>query len=164
MDMSKLHVFGSNSISREGFDKDIPLSENKSIYRAINKNKKEYVVYEVDGGLIPSNNKSKCDFLLIVQENINRHTGYFIELKGKDCCHALEQLISSIDFLGQTILRYYKTNQIEYIYNCRVSTTASVSHNNPNKKYLLLNKKINNKLKPYKGRLDIKNTPYIENV
>jgi hypothetical protein len=162
--MSKLHVFGNNNIYREGTDKIISLNEKKTKYIASNNNNKSYSVYTVDGGLVPSNNKCKCDFLLIVQENINRHTGYFIELKGKDHCHALEQLISSIDSLGEPILRYYKTNQIEYIYNCRVSTTAGVSHKNPNKKYILLKKNLKSKLKPYKGELDIKNTPYIENV
>jgi hypothetical protein len=51
--------------------------------------------YRVDGGLI-DNSGAKCDYLLL---NCNKSQSFFIELKGSDIIHAIEQIDRSIDLL-----------------------------------------------------------------
>jgi len=51
--------------------------------------------YRVDGGLI-ADDGAKCDYLLL---NCEEKQSYFIELKGSDIIHAVEQVDRSIDLL-----------------------------------------------------------------
>jgi hypothetical protein len=51
--------------------------------------------YRVDGGLIDDAG-AKCDYLLL---NCNKSQSFFIELKGSDIIHAIEQIDRSIDLL-----------------------------------------------------------------
>jgi hypothetical protein len=63
---------------------------NPSIYEFNNINKNLCYVYKVDGGIISSTECYKCDFLLLDSDSNN---AYFIELKGIDKIHALEDLL-----------------------------------------------------------------------
>lgn len=64
-------------------------------YRLENKSGKDLVVYQIDGGLIASNAVLKCDFGIYNEDDVL----FFVELKGADYIHALEQLISTINIL-----------------------------------------------------------------
>ena len=66
-----------------------------SEFRLENNSGKEIVVYKIDGGVIDNTNVLKCDFGIFTEDNIL----YFIELKGTDYIHALEQMLSTIDIL-----------------------------------------------------------------
>ena len=64
-------------------------------YRLENKSAKDVIVYKIDGGLIDNNDVLKCDYGIFTEDN----TLYFIEFKGADYIHALEQLLSTINIL-----------------------------------------------------------------
>lgn len=67
----------------------------KREYRLENKSSKDIVVYRIDGGLIDDNNVLKCDYGVFTEDNVL----YFVELKGADYIHALEQLLSTVSIL-----------------------------------------------------------------
>lgn len=77
--------------------KNVVLKEPKESreYRIENKNGKEIVVYQIDGGLIKDNNVLKCDNGVLTEDDVL----FLIELKGADYIHALEQLLSTINLL-----------------------------------------------------------------
>lgn len=64
-------------------------------YRLENKSGKELVVYQIDGGVITCNSVIKCDFGVFTEDN----ELIFVELKGSDYIHALEQIIGTIGLL-----------------------------------------------------------------
>ena len=68
--------------------------ENRT-YKLHNKQKKEIVVYKIDGGLINNSCVLKCDKGIYTEDDWL----FLIELKGKDLEHALEQINSTIDIL-----------------------------------------------------------------
>ena len=67
-------------------------SKVKYIYK--NKDSNYLSIYRVDGGLI--DNGAKCDYLLL---NCEKQQSYFIELKGSDLSHAIDQIDRSINIL-----------------------------------------------------------------
>jgi hypothetical protein len=106
-------------------------------YVCINNSNKHLAMYMVDGGLI-ANNGAKCDFLLLVCEN---KYAYFIELKGSDIVHAVEQIDKSVDLLVKGLSGFAIHGRIVLT---RVNTTG------------LLNIKclrLENKLKSFGGDL-----------
>ena len=64
-------------------------------YRLKNKSAKELVVYHVDGGVVSSNDVLKCDYGIYTEDNVL----FFVELKGSDYIHALDQMNSTINLL-----------------------------------------------------------------
>lgn len=75
-------------------DKVISLKENKSCFRFLNPDQKEVKCIVVDGGAITDG--FRCDHLLIDANKME----HFIELKGRDIPHAVEQLEASIQQLS----------------------------------------------------------------
>lgn len=69
--------------------------QRKSRYKLINENNIEIVVYRVDGGIITSQEESKCDFAIYSKQKLL----ILVELKGGDYKHALEQLLNTIKLL-----------------------------------------------------------------
>ena len=65
--------------------------EKKSILQV--SNSKESVVYKIDGYIITAG--SKCDKMVLIKDSSN-WTQIFVELKGKDLHHAIEQLESTL--------------------------------------------------------------------
>jgi hypothetical protein len=63
-------------------------------YRCNNPDADHLAKYRVDGGLITDD--AKCDYLLL---NCEKKQSYFIELKGCDLIHAIEQIDKSIEKL-----------------------------------------------------------------
>lgn len=81
-------------------DKIIPIREHKSLFHFLNPEEKQVKYIIVDGCAIVEGNK--CDYLLIDSNSVE----HFIELKGRDIKHALEQLETSIRQLGKKKPRY----------------------------------------------------------
>lgn len=81
-------------------NKIIVLSENKSVFRFLNPAQNEVECIVVDGCVITEG--IRCDHLLIDANGVE----HFIELKGSDVKHALEQLGVSIQKLGKNVPRY----------------------------------------------------------
>lgn len=70
-------------------------------------NDKHYLIalFHMDGGIVRSEkNIPKCDFLYVVYDQACP-TAIFVELKGKDIKHAVNQLKASIDRFGKTMKR-----------------------------------------------------------
>ena len=89
--------FDSKYITIHDTRQIIVLKEPREVreYRVENKSGKDIVVYKIDGGLIDDNNLLKCDFGVYTEDDIL----FFIELKGSDYIHALEQLLNTVNIL-----------------------------------------------------------------
>lgn len=75
-------------------DSNIKFEEQKSKITFVNKSKKSCLKVDVDGGVIPSNTRSaRCDKLLVEESAL---LFCFVELKGGDIEHAIEQLEASL--------------------------------------------------------------------
>ena len=99
-------------------------------YRYVNRSLNHLAKYRIDGGLI-ADNGAKCDYLLL---NCERKQSYFIELKGSDIIHAIEQIDRSIDEMKNKLPNFAFSARIVLT---RVNTTAL-----KNTKFLKLDKKI----------------------
>lgn len=74
-------------------------------YNLLNDEHCKIALYRMDGGIIcDEKNVLKCDFLYIVYDQ-NCPTAVFVELKGKDIKHAVDQLKASIDRYGKVLGR-----------------------------------------------------------
>ncbi len=85
------NIYG-NSCSQEVTHKRILFEENKRKFIGYNPDEKTVIRSIIDGCLITTG--IRCDFLLVEKE---KHLGCFIELKGSDIDHALEQLMATIN-------------------------------------------------------------------
>lgn len=75
-------------------DSNIKFEEQKSKITFVNKSKKSCLKVDVDGGVIPSNTRAaRCDKLLVEESAL---LFCFVELKGGDIEHAIEQLEASL--------------------------------------------------------------------
>lgn len=72
--------------------------EKGACYKLINLGVCENIDYQVDGGLIPGSrvNQCKCDRLLLIDVLGTEWIHIFIELKGTDAKHGLEQLEATL--------------------------------------------------------------------
>jgi len=93
--------------------RQVVVIEKKKRYCGINKNNINIHMLRVDDCLITREN-DRCDFLLLACNN-EKKQAYFIELKGTDFLHGIDQLISSINILG------YKIN--DFSINARIVVT-----------------------------------------
>lgn len=122
-------------------NKIIPLSENKCVLKIINKNKHKIEIHHVDGGII-NDNRIRCDYLFYD----TKRKEHYLELKGSDIGHALEQIISTINILGKNI---YKDSKVSFIICTR--------HPQMDSKIQKLKKKI---MKEYNSKLIVKAKEY----
>lgn len=76
----------------------VAVSEKRSRYELHNNSAKEICKIKVDGCLI--NNGARCDYLFLI---CNDEIAFFVELKGKNLKHAIEQLNNSIDTILPSI-------------------------------------------------------------
>ena len=72
--------------------------ENKRSFRVKNSSKRYINEVRVDGCLIKSG--KKCDWLYEI-ECQNTNEIFYVELKGKDLNHALEQILETIDYCNR---------------------------------------------------------------
>jgi hypothetical protein len=77
----------------------INAEERKSKYSLINPQRREVCKVRVDNCVIATDSK-QCDYLFLSCETF---IAYFIELKGKNLSHAIDQLDQSIDHLLNNI-------------------------------------------------------------
>ena len=88
-------------LQRDGYTPEQPLAVRKVVATAEKgrryvlqvSNSKESVVYKIDGYIITAG--SKCDKMVLIKDSSN-WTQIFVELKGKDLHHAIEQLESTL--------------------------------------------------------------------
>ena len=88
-------------LQRDGYTPEQPLAVRKVVATAEKgrryvlqvSNSKESVVYKIDGYIITAG--SKCDKMVLIKDSSN-WTQIFVELKGKDLHHAIEQLGSTL--------------------------------------------------------------------
>ncbi len=85
--------------------KQIVAEENKIKYILKNPSKKKICKIRIDKGVIDSETKSKCDYMIVVCQgnkvSKNAELGeivYLIELKGKDLIKAVEQLTQTMTY------------------------------------------------------------------
>ena len=103
--------------------KVITCEENKMVYRAFNPMQNKVGKYQIDGDIIPlSSPETRCDYLV---ENETDKSAYFIELKGCDLSHAIEQVEA-------TLIKYKNMlNEKKYTYFLRIvchNATHSVNN------------------------------------
>jgi len=75
--------------------KNITIKENKRVFTLKNSSSKKINLVKVDDCLIKSG--QKCDYLFEI-ECKNLKEIFYVELKGKDLNHALEQILTTIKF------------------------------------------------------------------
>ena len=103
----------------EKHQKIIVSEENKRKHIANNDGGNLVHHFKIDGGIVPaSSSMSRCDYLVI---NLEKKNAYPIELKGTDVKHAVDQIRSTITYLGGELSSYTILPRI--IYN---STTHDV--------------------------------------
>lgn len=93
------------STKLKDFEAESPLGERKIVstsekgktYKVQFTEVKPSAVYTVDGNIIEKGNK--CDKLVLIQSDVpqNKWLEIFVELKGKDVDHAIEQLKATVD-------------------------------------------------------------------
>lgn len=114
----------------------ISVEEKQKVYSARNKEKQKVCLIRIDACLIEEG--KKCDYLLL---NCDSKVSYFIELKGNDMLHAVEQIDRSIDLLINKIS--------EYAVNARIVLSRVYPPDLESNKY----KKLKKKLKKYNGTI-----------
>ena len=128
--------FGNKYVPQWGDDRStIVVSDSPSTkYIGDNPDKKHFSLFRVDGHIISSANKLKCDYLLI--RCADSHC-FFIELKGSDLAHASNQILESIKQL--------KASLTGHVLNARIVLTKTPSPSLRSSSYLKLKQVIEDK-------------------
>lgn len=127
----------SSSCNRDcliSFDdrKNISISENRKKYLLHNNLSNYIAVFHVDGAMVQDNDKIKCDNLLIDATGMK---AIFVELKGTDLAHALQQINQTIDMMRDDISDCTKYARIV------TSNRTNVPNIRANPEYIKLYKK-----------------------
>ncbi|MEB3126055.1 MAG: hypothetical protein VKL00_10605 [Synechococcales bacterium] len=77
-------------------DARLVLQENKSKITFLNPNQDQVLIIRVDGCVIKDNKILRCDYAIVPCDEIE----IYVELKGSDISHAVEQIESTIKFLS----------------------------------------------------------------
>ncbi len=125
-------------------DKRIVLQENKMQFIIDNSQRKAVEIIEVDHCQIKGH-QIRCDYMAIINE-----IEYYIELKGQDIKHAIEQIEATIKILS---LNSKKLNKKSYIISARCPLTST--------RIQKLKKDFKRK---YNSHLHIKNRKHIETI
>lgn len=111
----------------------VVVEENKKKYELINDQHEKVGCFHVDGGMIKSKGSVKCDNLLI---DINSKVAVFVELKGTDLKHALEQVDATMKSLSLGLAGYRTYARIV------TSNRTNVPDIHACPQYIALNRKI----------------------
>lgn len=127
----------SSSCNRDcliSFDdrKNISISENRKKYLLHNDLSNYIAVFHVDGAMVQDNDKINCDNLLIDATGMK---AIFVELKGTDLAHALQQINQTIDMMRDDISDCTKYARIV------TSNRTNVPNIRANPEYIKLYKK-----------------------
>lgn len=94
-----------NCIVYRDFRPQAVCEEKGKRYNLINDKHCQIALFHMDGGIIcDEQNMPKCDFLFVVYDQACP-TAIFVELKGKDIKHAVNQLKASVDRYGGVLDR-----------------------------------------------------------
>lgn len=74
----------------------VAVGEKGQTYRVTFASKQMSAVYAIDGGIINDKKCSKCDKLILVCLEQDKWFELFIELKGRDISHAIEQIEATV--------------------------------------------------------------------
>ncbi len=96
--------------------KIISASEKGKTFKIVNKSEKNFLKLLVDDCLI-KNHDIRCDYLFL---NCDDDIAYFLELKGRNINHAIEQLSNSIDLIKPQFNSFKSINS--YIVLSKVNT------------------------------------------
>lgn len=121
----------SDCIEYSENERRIVFSEKGKTYIAQNENQKKVLGFKVDGGYIKENEVRKCDYALIVNEEIC----YLIELKGTDISSACEQLLKTIELVTEKHIDMNK-------FLCRSVHSRIATHKIENENVKRLKKKL----------------------
>jgi len=77
-------------------DTKIVLQENKNKITFLNPNQDKILTIKVDGCVISDNETLRCDYALMPSDEVE----IYVELKGSDIVHAVEQIKSTIRLLS----------------------------------------------------------------
>lgn len=132
----------SNSCNRDcliSFDdrKNISISENRKKYLLHNDLRNNMAVFHVDGAMVQDKNTIKCDNLVLDTTGMK---AIFVELKGTDLAHALQQINQTIDMMRDDISNCTKYARIV------TSNRTNVPNIRANPEYIKLYKKANVKV------------------
>ncbi len=132
----------SSSCNRDcliSFDdrKNISISENRKKYLLHNDLRNNMAVFHVDGAMVQDKNTIKCDNLVLDTTGMK---AIFVELKGTDLAHALQQINQTIDMMRDDISNYTKYARIV------TSNRTNVPNIRANPEYIKLYKKANVKV------------------
>jgi hypothetical protein len=86
----------SPECAEDRYDKKIVLQENKSKITFLNPNQDKILIIKVDGCVISDNETLRCDYALMPSDEVE----IYVELKGSDIVHAVEQIKSTIRLLS----------------------------------------------------------------
>jgi hypothetical protein len=124
-------------------------SEKKSKYTLNNPQRREVCKIKVDSCVTTSVEENKCDYLVISCET---STAFFIELKGSDLLHAIDQVDKSIDRLS--------ANLVGFALNARIVLTRVQTPDIRTPKY----KKFHQKIRQLGGTFEHKNLVLVETL
>lgn len=132
----------SSSCNRDcliSFDdrKNISISENRKKYLLHNDLSNYIAVFHVDGAMVQDKNTIKCDNLVLDTTGMK---AIFVELKGTDLAHALQQIKQTIDMMKEDIHNCNKYARIV------TSNRTNVPNIRANPEYIKLYKKANVKV------------------
>lgn len=131
--------------------KSVVVEENKKKYELINSKFDKIANFHIDGGMLSTNSTVRCDNLLV---DIDSQVAIFVELKGTDLRHALEQVYATVMLLSQDLAQYQTYARIV------TSSKTNVPNIKACPQYVRLNKKIREK----RGNIDIHTNIISENV
>ena len=145
-----------DKISTNGFAPEQPLMQRETIsvkekgkkYTLTLKPEKECAAYQVDGVIL--NDGNRCDKLIVVRYADHTEAAVFVELKGRNISHAIDQLEETLkqeifkhrniakrkaSIVGQSIPRNIGDSVVEKakirfnkMYNCQLRAFSSTSN------------------------------------
>ncbi len=142
----------TNSRCLSSYDKrkNVIVQENKKKYTLINDGD-DIAVYHVDGGMIDEQNEIKCDYLILAMKH---HKAIFVELKGTDLKHGLQQIYETLQSLDNELSAFE--------YEGRIITSHRT--NVPNMRTDPMYVKVKKTLSKKHGDLVVKATEYVDEL
>lgn len=133
--------------------KSISVGERGQVYRAIFSQNYLSAVYAIDGGIIKDYNITKCDKLILLDFNDQTLFELFVELKGGNIQHAIEQVEAT---LNNPLFKDFavKKRQARIIGRKIPSNTGNSITEKAKKKFI----------SKYNCRLEFKTGPAVENI
>ena len=131
MSYSQIRTHSATTCSSQSV---IVVRERRSEYRVLNEGRKLICRTRVDGGLVVATGAQCCDYLMV---DCPDRRAYFVELKGSDVFHAVEQISQTVSTLGPVLVGHSCFGRI-------VPTKVSVPDLRNDPKILRLEKMLRN--------------------